>query len=105
LFDRCGNRFLYRWFSDGEGYEVKGDCNICVNGKLPFDSATCVECGLSRKNYKPITNYDRIISKTPEELARDLAIHVGCNMCPGWSVTCGEECEKYWLDWLKEEAT
>lgn len=33
---------------------LSGDCNICINGKLPSDSATCVECGLSRKNYKPV---------------------------------------------------
>ena len=39
---------------------LTGDCNVCINGKLPSYSATCVECGLSRKNYKPITNEDRI---------------------------------------------
>ena len=47
---------------------MKGDCNICANGKMPVTSRTCVECGLSRKNYKPITNYDRLVSKTPEEI-------------------------------------
>ena len=37
---------------------------------------------------KPITNYDRIISKTPEELAEWLEAH----------------CYQYgWLDWLKQE--
>lgn len=29
------------------------DCNSCENKILPSDSVTCVECGLSRKNYKP----------------------------------------------------
>ena len=39
---------------------LSGDCNVCVNGKMPSYSATCVECGLSRKNYKPVTNADNI---------------------------------------------
>lgn len=37
---------------------LSGDCNVCVNCKMPSYSAICVECGLSRKNYKPITNAD-----------------------------------------------
>ena len=37
---------------------LNGDCNVCINGKLPSYSATCVECGLPRKNYKPIINAD-----------------------------------------------
>ena len=38
----------------------EGDCNTCINGKLPSYSATCIECGLSRKNYKSITNVEVI---------------------------------------------
>ena len=71
---------------------MKGDCNICVNGKLPFDSATCVECGLSRKNYKPITNADRIRAMTDEELAYFMANIEPCR-------------ESAWLDWLKQEVS
>jgi hypothetical protein len=47
---------------------LSGDCNVCINGKLPSYSATCVECGLSRKNYKPITNADRIRSMSDDEI-------------------------------------
>lgn len=47
----------------------------------------------------PVTNYDRIVSKTPEELARWI-----------WAVQSGIEHEDIvstdgWLDWLKQEAT
>jgi len=47
---------------------------------------------------KPITNYDRIISKTREELARWM-----------WAVQSGIKHEDIvstygWLDWLKQEA-
>lgn len=30
---------------------LKGDCNECINKCLPEDSITCIECGLSRKNF------------------------------------------------------
>ena len=85
LFDRCGNSVLLRRVSDGESNEMRGDCNICINGKLPSYSASCVECGLLRKNYKPLTNADRIRGMTDEELA-DLLLHI---------------CDWNWLDWLK----
>lgn len=42
---------------------LSGDCNVCINGKLPSYSATCVECGLSRKNYKPITKAEEVYDK------------------------------------------
>lgn len=54
---------------------------------------------------KPMTNYDRIISKTPEELAEWMAINTSCffckvknkNICSLDGGTCTEE----WLSWLK----
>ena len=47
---------------------------------------------------KPVTNYDRIIRKTPEELAK----HLACQWkeCKNMDV----DCDKCLLDWLKEEA-
>ena len=39
---------------------LTGDCNTCINGELQSYSATCAECGLSRKNYKPI-NWAEVI--------------------------------------------
>lgn len=57
---------------------------------------------------KLITNYDRIINKTPEELAvflyatwkqQDAFSKDVCDKCPDTS--CQPKC---WLDWLKQEA-
>lgn len=72
---------------------MNGDCNICINGKLPSYSASCVECGLLRKNYKPMTNADRIRRMTDEELAvfiRDQIIDRNIGIPT-----------ETWLSWLK----
>lgn len=45
------------------------------------------------KPSNPVTNYDRLISKTPEELAEWIA-----KRAPGTYAS-------RWLDWLKQEAT
>ena len=85
---------------------MKGDCNICANGKLPVTSRTCVECGLSRKNYKPITNADRIRAMTDEELAEWLdRLITHCNDGPCFNCFMQKACLTSMLDWLKHEAT
>lgn len=81
---------------------IVGDCNVCINGKLPSYSATCVECGLSRKNYKPIANADRIRSMTDEELA-DFITDDMCGLICGDPLACEGQCKQKMLDWLKEE--
>lgn len=91
---------------------MKGDCNICVNRKLPSDSATCVDCGLSRKNYKPLTNADRIHSMTDEELAewletiRMYCANDLCGMgCPFEEICYSKaDAPTEMLAWLKQEA-
>ena len=51
---------------------------------------------------KPVTNYDRIVSKSPEELAKWLNSHFRCP--PKTTCPMGEaSCEKCWLDYLKRE--
>ena len=77
---------------------LSGDCNVCINGKMPSYSSTCVECGLSRKNYKPVTNADRIRAMTDEEIAGWIANDL---IEPGYY--SGDQCYKLWLDWLKQE--
>ena len=54
---------------------------------------------------KPLTNYDRLISKTPEELDGWLTEKMHCIDCPqeekcmlyGRSMNC----KSMWLEWLK----
>ena len=59
---------------------------------------------------KPITNYDRIISKTPEELAVLISESIDCGVCKEMhgfrmcDVAQYKSCEDCWLDWLKKEA-
>lgn len=84
---------------------MNGDCNICINGKLPSYSASCVECGLLRKNYKPMTNADRIRAMSDEELAEFMKPYD--SGCPRWNgkepMPCSmrTNCRDCWLDWLK----
>ena len=90
---------------------LSGDCDVCINGKMPSYSDTCVECGLSRKNYKPITNADRLRSMSDEELAEWLVTVPMSHeeVCPNpMPKECrgGDRgtCIQCWLDWLKKEA-
>lgn len=105
LLDRCGDCVLLRRVLDGEGYEVNGDCNICINGKLPSYSASCIECGLLRKNYKPMTNADRIRAMTDEDLSRFLEGVKLYFVNPTDIILCKnclhEDCCDCWLDWLR----
>ncbi len=61
--------------------------------------------------FELLTNYDRLISKTPEELAEMLSRsgkYFCCDTtkCDPHSERCdyGDECYDCWLDWLKQEA-
>ena len=70
----------------------------------PYEMYSCSECPASKSDYvqfkrKPKTNYDRIISKTPEELARFLYVKTCEDGYPQFDTIPG------WLDWLKQEAT
>ena len=59
---------------------------------------------------KPQTNYDRLISKTPEELAELIGDNIDCNICKekhsadGCPRTDEKDCYGVWLDWLKSPA-
>ena len=84
---------------------LTGDYNVCINGKMPPDSPTCAECGLSRRNYKPQTNFDRLIRKTPEEMAVFLD-HIIHDWGSGETIIEGKPPVyiESWLDWLLSPA-
>lgn len=50
------------------------------------------------------TNYDRLISKSPEELAEFFQVHC-CpfELCGPSNWECKHDCRQCWLDWLKQE--
>lgn len=66
------------------------------------------ECDMCNKKYfEPITNADRIRAMTDDELAKFLSAEIftipECNQLD--VVTrCDEDCNKCWLDWLKQES-
>lgn len=78
-----------------------------------FQSWICTRCG--NQEPKPSTNYDRIISKSLEELAEYLAPcacppirfnkNTGDIVCPENKEPSASDCKTCWLDWLKQEAT
>lgn len=64
-----------------------------------FQSWICTRCG--NEEPKPITHYDLLIRKTPEEMAKFLTEYRCVHKAPH----CKEaNCEQCWLNWLKQEA-
>ena len=61
------------------------------------------------KYFKRATNYDRLVSKTPEELARWIAENTGCSDWCHLSEQCAKNhdiddthcCITEWYNWLK----
>ena len=56
---------------------------------------------------KPKTNADRFRAKSDEELAKSIARIAMCVDCKIKNPTCTlpiSNCEKSWLEWLKQEA-
>ena len=84
-------------------------CDNCANhGKTErLEWCSCVDLprnnGVGCLSWKGKTNYDRIISKTPEELAAQIVEWIeGIDPISG---TLYDNDTDGWLDWLKQEAT
>lgn len=86
------------WYSDNPNcgrcghLNGQGFCNMTACPYPMIESSTLV--------VNPVTNYDRIVSKTPEELAEWIA--GGVLNLTGGSLEMATEA---WADWLKQEAT
>ena len=86
-------------------------CENCIFVDEPLDKDPCQECNRAflaqriKPNFvskrKPKTNYDRIISKTPEELADWLNAVLTSNVAPYATIRGANKRGKL-LDWLKE---
>ena len=89
-------------------------CENCIFVDEPLDKDPCQECNRAflaqriKPNFvskrKPKTNYDRIISKTPEELADWLNAVLTSNVAPYATIRGANKRGKL-LDWLKQEVT
>ena len=93
---------------DGCIYRTKdGECDLYAEGGKFH--AFCV--GDEPCEGRRQTNYDSIISKTPEELATLISESIDCGVCEemhGFRMCDAvpyKSCEDCWLDWLKQEAT
>ena len=78
-------------------------CSVCAN-KNTADCMLCQNC----ENFEPKkqTNADRLRAMTDEELADHFAYYKF--ICPSNienSEQCIKECEKCWMNWLKQAAT
>lgn len=75
-------------------------CKLVVDSPDPDMIRDC-------QYYRTLTNYDRFVSKSPEELAEYFHIVVDCEFCPmvmsARECTDGKYCKELWLDWLKQE--
>lgn len=83
-------------------YEEPEECKICMNNGNDY----CFACD-NGNQFKPMTHYDRLVSKTPEELAKTIV---------GWLADAAELCgenrqefdipkaEEYTVSWLKSPA-
>lgn len=71
----------------------------CATDFRPSENAEC---------FTAMTNYDRIIRKSPEELAEylaEVANDGGGSCAPGCYDCTNHSCKDKWLDWLRQEAT
>lgn len=108
--------------------------SICYRkggGCGPYEMLSCGECPASKPSYaekekqgmtvypsrsdhknRHDSNYDRIISKSPEELAEWIETIADCALCQLKGKSCKggrfesrASCKQCWLKWLREEAT
>ena len=82
------------------------DCPHCVFEKTEANCRGCFEG--SHYKPKPVTNYGRLVSKSPEEMVEWIE-SIEPAACP-WRDDYGDNCRfthcrDCWLDWLRQEAT
>lgn len=82
----------------------------CENAGQHRVKTDCVSY-IPKDDPKPKTNYDRIISKTPEELAEWIVEIADCDECEEMhgfrmcDAAPDKACEDCWAGWLRQEAT
>ena len=104
------NKGRVNYCDECEQFEIVGNAAYCKSdGKLihPIMLVRGQGTGAAwncKKRRKPMTNYDKIIIKTPEELASRMAYVQACGGCPQAIHDCRYDCYECWLDWLGKEA-
>lgn len=91
-----------------EQFKIVGNACYCkVDGKLIHPIMLIRGQGTGpawncKKRIKPITNYEKLIRKTPEEMAKFLNGTHGDFLPTGEALTVSNG-EKRWLEWLRQE--
>lgn len=96
-------------------YGVNPNCGRCghLNGQGFCNMTACLYPVIREDStfvVNPVTNYDRLVSMTPEELAEFLSKNRGsCRALTTESYVCdfytddlNTDCKACWLDWLKQ---
>ena len=114
------NKDRVNYCDECEQFEIVGNAAYCkVDGKLILPMMLVRGQGTGaawncKKRRKPQTNYDRIVSKTPEELATWIDDYAAYAWCPVDAPIDQEtheclvhdgDCRLCILDWLRKEAT
>lgn len=92
---------------------MKIDCTSFVH---EYEIGFCDECFYNHirnmrtikkhmNDRKPFTNYDRLISKTPKEMAKWLGDKDTCPPGSCQHMYDDVDCAECWLAWLKQEAS
>lgn len=89
-------------------FNWKDESTEFIRGCLCGDKNNCAGCPTWEEHKgsiypKPLTHYDCLISKTPEEMAEWINNN-SCLCAPGKEPCEDGECEECWLDWLRQEA-
>ena len=88
-----------------DGHLDNAEHCVCCGQVIPEGRQHCVICGYKVENGKQ-RQIDRIRNMSVEELAKQIAIHIGCTVCP-----CNENCkadyscEEVIKQWLESEVT
>lgn len=80
---------------------MSGNCKACKNpGCVMRGTNWTPNPAIKCFGYLPQTNYDLLISKTPEELAK-IIVDDWCEIVCGSPDGCDRRCEEKTLSWLK----
>jgi hypothetical protein len=111
------NKGRVNYCDECEQFEIVGNAAYCkIDGKLIHPIMLVRGQGTGAawncKKRRPLTNYDRIISKSPEELAEFIqknrggcrALTTESYVCDFYTDDLNTDCKSCWLDWLMQEA-
>ena len=115
LTGKCGSCWYFKPIegtASGECHKYQYGDDVVHDPEHPYYQPQRSRLKCKEYRTEPITNYNRIVSKSPEELAEFLIQDGRCppermypDSCPNCDRITPKSCYDCWLDWLKQEAT